>query len=148
MWQVSVTTHCDSFQDTAFFNSETAQVPCDEMVQSTSGNIVHNADGLPVCVVHIPNTQDVNQPLGDSATCSVIIDVVQLPGGAQPAGVSSIDSMGGTHADMVMVPAAKSMDGVFRCDFCSYTTDKKANWYKHKVHHTGNVTKCFSHTIL
>ncbi len=28
-------------------------------------------------------------------------------------------------------------NGVMQCRYCNYTTDKKANWYKHKRKHTG-----------
>ncbi len=27
--------------------------------------------------------------------------------------------------------------GLLECQYCSYTTDKKANWYKHKKKHSG-----------
>ena len=52
-----------------------------------------------------------------------------------------------TEARVMIEPLMTCVDGMFTCGFCSYTTDKKANWYKHKVHHTGSVTRSFSHFI-
>ena len=42
------------------------------------------------------------------------------------------------EARVTMEPSMTCVDGVFTCGICAYTTDKKANWYKHKVHHTGS----------
>jgi len=147
--------------------NETAPLPCDSMVVSTSGD---TANQSPVCVMHLPSvTTDTSQAAG--TPCNVIADVVQVSGAMESSnvtyvnvssttnplrvgdlgagvGVGSIDTVGGTHVDVVLVPAIACTDGLFRCDYCKYTTDKKANWYKHKIHHTGYFIRHFFRTFL
>ena len=40
-----------------------------------------------------------------------------------------------------------NMQGLLECPYCDYTTDKKANWYKHKKRHSGIFYSIF-HCIV
>ena len=41
-----------------------------------------------------------------------------------------------------------NMQGLLECPYCDYTTDKKANWYKHKKRHSGTSYIRFRCTLF
>ena len=79
---------------------------------------------------------DSDSPVEDATGDSAVADPDVDEGGLDMA-----------EARVTMEPSMTCVDGVFTCGICAYTTDKKANWYKHKVHHTGSVRQSFSRFI-
>lgn len=77
-----------------------------------------------------------------------------IVGHARATQIFNILQNGGAALRNMSVPPVKdgnkiipriSSQGVLECPHCPYSTDKKANWYKHKKKHSGEHELCFPH---